>query len=209
MKHIVIVAHPSAGSFTMALAGAYTRELEQLGHQQKTYDLYRMGFNPVMAAAELLPITADHPAEPDVMSAQNDLREADALTLIYPLWWMSMPAMMKGYIDRVFARGFAYESSEGKVRGLLGGKKAVLITLSGAPLAPLVESGRWNAVQVLQDVHILRATGFELREHLHFDEIAPNLPSVVAEGCLSRVRQCARGIFPGPSRAGSAPNMTQ
>ncbi len=196
MRHIVAVAHPSAGSFTMALAGAYARELEQLGHQQKTYDLYRMGFNPVMAAGELLPATAEHPAEPDVLSAQNDLREADALTLIYPLWWMSMPAMMKGYIDRVFARGFAYESSEGKVRGLLGGKKAVLITLSGAPLAPLVESGRWNAVQVLQDVHILRATGFQLLEHLHFDEIAPNLSPVAAEECLSRVRQCARSLFP-------------
>jgi NAD(P)H dehydrogenase (quinone) len=196
MKHIVVVAHPSAGSFTMALAGAYARELENLGHRQKTYDLYRMAFNPVMAARELLPVTAEHPAEPDVMSAQNDLRGADALTLIYPLWWMSMPAMMKGYVDRVFARGFAYESSEGKVRGLLGGKKAVLITLSGAPLAPLIESGRWNAVQVLQDVHILRATGFELLEHLHLDEIAPNLPAALAERCLARVRDCARTLFP-------------
>jgi NAD(P)H dehydrogenase (quinone) len=195
MKHIVVVAHPSASSFTMALTGAYARELERLGHRQQTYDLYRMRFNPVMAARELLPITTDHPAEPDVMSTQNDLRDADALTLIYPLWWMSMPAMMKGYVDRVFARGFAYESSEGKVRGLLRGKKAVLITVSGAPLPLLVENGRWNAVQVLQDTHILRSTGFELLEHLHFDEITPNLPSASAERCLTRVRQCARTLF--------------
>jgi NAD(P)H dehydrogenase (quinone) len=196
MKHIVVVAHPSAGSFTMALAGAYARELVQLGHRQQSYDLYRMGFNPVMTARELLPITADHPAEPDVMSAQSDLRDADTLTLMYPLWWMSMPAIMKGYVDRVFARGFAYESSEGKVRGLLRGKKAVLITLSGAPLPLLVENGRWNAVQVLQDTHILRSTGFDLLEHLHFDEIVPNLSSVAAERCLTRVRQCARTFFP-------------
>jgi NAD(P)H dehydrogenase (quinone) len=65
-------------------------------------------------------------------------------------------------------RGFAYESHEGVVRGLLAGKKAVLITVSGAPLPLLVKSGNWNAVQVLQDTHILRSTGFELLEHVHF-----------------------------------------
>ncbi len=56
------------------------------------------------------------------------------------------PAMMKGYIDRVFARGFAYGSSEGIVHGLLGGKKAVLVTCSGAPLPVLVKSGSSNVV---------------------------------------------------------------
>jgi NAD(P)H dehydrogenase (quinone) len=189
----------------MALAGAYARELEQLGHRQQTCDLYRIGFNPVMAAGELLPITADHPAESDVMGAQSDLRDADALTLIYPLWWMSMPATMKGYIDRVFARGFAYESSEGQVHGLLHGKKAVLITLSGAPLPLLIGNGRWNAVQILQDTHILRSTGFDLLEHLHFDEVVPNLPSVSAERCLARVRRCARTLFPADVHPSAAP----
>ncbi len=53
--------------------------------------------------------------------ARDDIRAADALTAIYPLWWLSMPAMMKGYIDRVFARGFAHESDKGVVRGLLSG----------------------------------------------------------------------------------------
>ncbi len=196
MKHVVVVAHPAAESFTMALTRTYTAELEQLGHSQRTYDLYRMGFNPVLAAQELLPITTDRSASPDVMKAQNDIRAAAAVTLIYPLWWMSMPAMMKGYIDRVFARGFAYESHEGIVRGLLTGKKAILMTVSGAPLPLLVNSGNWSAVQVLQDTHILRSTGFELLEHLHFDEIVPNLSTVVADRCMARVRDCAREHFP-------------
>ena len=91
-----------------------------------------------------------------------------------------MPAIMKGYIDRVFARGFAYESENGIVRGLPG-KKCVLITISGAPLSLLVKSGNWDAVQVLQDTHIFRASGFDLIEHLHFDGITPDLPSAIAE----------------------------
>jgi NAD(P)H dehydrogenase (quinone) len=195
MKHLVVVAHPVADSFTMALTRTYTAELEQLGHSQRTYDLYRMGFDPVLTAEELSPTTAGHAANPSILTAQDDIRAADVLTMIYPLWWLSMPAMMKGYVDRVFARGFAYESRNGVVHGLLSGKKSVLITVSGAPLPLLVQSGNWNAVQVLQDTHILRATGFTLLEHVHFDEIVPNLSHILADRCMGQIRDCARRHF--------------
>lgn len=195
MKHLVVVAHPAEDSFTMQLARAYADELEGLGHKQQTYDLYRMGFNPILDAHELVPASAEHPASADVAKAQDDIRAADALTVIYPIWWMSMPAMMKGYIDRVFARGFAYESKNGNVRGLLSGKKAVLITVSGAPLSVLIKSGRWAAAETLQDTHIFRAVGFDLLEHLHFGEIDPNLAKTVAEQHVTRVRFCARQHF--------------
>lgn len=156
-----------------------------------------MGFNPVLTAHELVPVSTNHPVSTDVAQAQDDIRAADVLTLIYPLWWLSMPAMMKGYIDRVFARSFAYESHNGIVHGLLSGKKSVLITISGAPLSLLVKSGKWNAVQVLQDTHILRSAGFELLEHLHFDEVAPHLSNTLAEQHMERVRSCALQHFPG------------
>jgi NAD(P)H dehydrogenase (quinone) len=106
-----------------------------------------------------------------------------------------MPAMMKGYIDRVFARGFAYESRNGVVHGLLSGRQSVLITISGAPLPVLIKSGDWSAVQALQDAHILRAAGFELLEHVHFDEVAPHLAETTVEQHLERVRACAREHF--------------
>jgi NAD(P)H dehydrogenase (quinone) len=195
MKHLVVVAHPVEDSFTMRLVRAYTDELEKLGHTQRTCDLYRMAFNPALAAHELIPVSAEHPACADVVLAQDEIRAADVLTMIYPLWWMSMPAMLKGYVDRVFARGFAYESSQGIVHGLLGGKKALMVTCSGAPLPLLVKSGNWNAVQVLQDTHIFRSAGFELIEHLHFDEIVPSLPETVAAQHMERKRSCARQHF--------------
>jgi len=196
MRHLIVVAHPAEDSFTLALTRAYAAELERPGHTQRTYDLYRTGFNPVLSAPELLPVGADHPVSADVAQAQDDIRGADALTVLYPIWWMSMPAMMKGYIDRVFARGFAYESLGGIVHGLLSGKKAVLITISGAPLPVLVESGRWGALEVLQDTHIFRAAGFELLEHLHFDEVAPHISLGTFERHLARVRSCAMRHFP-------------
>lgn len=179
----------------MALARTYAEELGRLGHKQRTHDLYRMGFNPVLTAGELTAAADGRAASPDVMRAQDDVRAAHALCVIYPLWWLAMPAIMKGYVDRVFARGFAYELREGAVRGLLAGKKAVLITLSGAPLPLLAQSGGWNAVQVLQDTHVFRSTGFELLEHLHFDQIVPQLSEPLAQQHMARVRACVQRHF--------------
>ena len=196
MRHLIVVAHPIDRSFTMTLAQAYAAELDSLGEKQQTHDPYRMGFNPILGARELEPLDADHPPAADVVRAQADLGEADVLAVVYPLWWMSMPAILKGYIDRVFACGFAYESENGVVRGLLSGKKCVLVTLSGAPEPALIGSERWNAVLALQDTHVFRATGFELLEHVHFDEVAPGLSKEAVERHLTRIRLCARQHFP-------------
>ena len=192
MQHLIVVAHPDEHSFTMGLVHAYADELLQLGHSKQTCDLYRMEFNPVLSAHEMKSASAGVAVCPDVAQAQDDIRAADVLTVFYPLWWLSMPAILKGYIDRVFARGFAYEVENGNVRGLLAGKRAVLVTCSGAPLPALVERGNWNAVHVLQDTHIFRNAGFEVLEHVHFDEIGPSLPPAKAASHMDRIRECAR-----------------
>ncbi len=85
MKHLIVVADPAENSFTMGLTRAYVAELEKLGHNQRTYDLYRMRSNPVLTAHELLPVSAKHPVDADVVQAQDDIRAADVLTVIYPL----------------------------------------------------------------------------------------------------------------------------
>ena len=197
MKHLIVVAHPNVGSLTMELARRYTEQVQSLGHSPQLVDLYRVGFNPVLTAGEL---TDDAPARanPELVTAQEDLRAVAVLTVIYPLWWLSMPAILKGYIDRVFARGFAYESREGTVHGLLKGKRCVLITLSGAPLSTFAADGRWNAVQSLQDTHIFRSAGFELLEHLHIAEVHPDLSRQTVEGHVERVEDCARRHFGTP-----------
>jgi NAD(P)H dehydrogenase (quinone) len=195
MQHLIVVAHPLEDSITMRLTRAYALQLQQLGHSQQTHDLYRMGFNPVMGAHELEPLSIGHAADVDVAQAQRDVCAADALTVIYPLWWATMPAMMKGYIDRVFARGFAYEARRGVAKGLMAGKRCILITLSGSPLAILLANGEWKAMATLQDAHIFRSSGFELLEHLHFDEVESPTPDDVVERDLARVRACARRHF--------------
>ena len=95
MQHLIVAAHPLQDSITMKLARAYALELQRLGHSQRTHDLYRMGFNPVLGAHELEPLSIGHAAAADVAQAQLDVPNADALTVIYPLWWANMPAVMK------------------------------------------------------------------------------------------------------------------
>jgi NAD(P)H dehydrogenase (quinone) len=199
MKHLVIVAHPHVDSLTMCLARTYVDALAVGGHQHTLHDLYRLDFDPVLTKAELAQ-AENRSGPPEVLQAQQDIESADVLTVIYPLWWLSMPAILKGYIDRVFARGFAYASRNGHVQGLLTGRKCVLVTLSGAPLPVLAGTGRWDAVKMLQDTHVFRAVGFELLEHLHFDHVEPGLPATAVEEHLARVRRCAYEHF-GMSRS--------
>jgi NAD(P)H dehydrogenase (quinone) len=202
MRHLVVAAHPREGSFTLALARAHAAELEALGHQVVVQDLYRMGFDPVLTAAELMPPRSAGPGDSTITEAQEAIRAAEVLSVVYPLWWMSMPAILKGYVDRVFARGFAYEATGGVVRGLLSGRRCFVATVSGAPLSQLVASGRWQAAEMLHDIHIFRAAGFDVLEHLHFDEVVPDLSREVAEAHLSRLRASTRRHFgPGTTRA--------
>ncbi|HEY6458125.1 MAG TPA: NAD(P)H-dependent oxidoreductase [Steroidobacteraceae bacterium] len=195
MKHLIVVAHPLEDSVTMKLARAYALELSNLGHDCVMHDLYRLGFDPVMGAVELEPLSKGQPAPGDVREAQAAVAACDVLTALYPLWWASMPAMMKGYIDRVFARGFAYEANAGATRGLLAGRRCVLVTLSGSPLSLLHANGEWKAIELLQDLHIFRSSGFEMLEHLHFDLVEPPNPRSVIAAHIDRVRDCARRHF--------------
>jgi NAD(P)H dehydrogenase (quinone) len=201
MKHLVIAAHPNVGSFTMSVARAYAEALDGIDHETLTCDLYRMDFNPVLGATELAGPGSPLAPPADVAWEQGHVRSAGALAFIYPLWWASMPAIMKGYIDRVFAYGFAYDFQGNTLRGLLTGHKAVIVTISAAPLGLLKRSGDWDALQALQDAHIFRASGLELLEHLHFGEVVAGMSEARGTEHLARVRALAHKHF------GSVPRL--
>lgn len=181
MNHLILVAYPIATDFTFKMANAYAEQLRLLGHEAQTVDLFRVKFNSVLN--DKVEIVADK--SPDEINA---ISQSDVLTLLYPLWWLSMPALMKGYINSVFKNRLGYDSNNA---GLLMGKKAVLITVSGASLTSLVENGRWNALQTQQNADVLHSAGFDLMEHLHFSDITPMLPQKLGEEYIDRVRDFA------------------
>lgn len=190
MRHLLIVANPRRQSFTHKVARAYADELESLGHEVAFRDLYKLNFDPVLGPDELLGPTP--PAvPPDIRREQRHVEAAGAIAFFYPLWWAFMPAIVKGYIDRVFSVGFAYAFEGDAMVPRLSGKKALIFTSSGADMAYLQDSGQWRAMCALERDHILAPCGIELLDHVHFPAIQPGLPMSVLDTHRARVRQTA------------------
>ncbi|HWE74855.1 MAG TPA: NAD(P)H-dependent oxidoreductase [Stellaceae bacterium] len=196
MKHLIVVAHPNRSSLTHALAEAYANELAAMGHDPDIRDLYALDFNPVLESSEL-----GGAGLIDAHIEQSHLTKADATAFFYPLWWASMPAILKGYIDRVFSHGVAYDFQRGAMHGLLMGKTNLLVTLSAAPRDALAKTGAWDAIRAIQDAHIFHSVGLTLADHIHFGEVVPGMSEVIAHRHIATIREAAHRHFPPVLRA--------
>ncbi|MBL0372532.1 NAD(P)H-dependent oxidoreductase [Rhizobium sp. KVB221] len=108
MKFLVVLAHPLKSSFAASVAGTVVATLEARGHNVDFLDLYAEDFDPRLTAAErasYLDETYDSSAVEPMIAR---LKAADGLILVFPQWWFNLPAILKGFIDRIFVPGFAY-----------------------------------------------------------------------------------------------------
>jgi NAD(P)H dehydrogenase (quinone) len=131
MRIMIVLAHPKPDSFNAALCAALCQGLKEAGHEADMADLYAEGFDPVLRGQELDTLGANLPL-PDVAAYQGRILRAQALAFIYPVWWFGTPAMLKGFIERVFQEEFAFRfTAAGKVRGLLRHRKALVVCTTG------------------------------------------------------------------------------
>ena len=135
MNVLVILAHPTPGSFNHAIAEAVVMALESGGHSGVFHDLYNEGFDPVLRTEE---IAKDSVVDPVIGGYCRQLSMADGIVIVHPNWWGMPPAVLKGWVDRVMRPGVAYEfedgdSGEGVPVGLLKAKAAVVFTTSNTP----------------------------------------------------------------------------
>lgn len=132
MTVLVILAHPDPASLNHALARAVVERLTGNGHAVAFHDLYAEGFDPLLPAAE---IPRDAPLAPVLAAHCRELAEAGGIVIVHPNWWGMPPAILTGYVDRVFRPGLAYafvegDSGEGAPMGLLKARAAVVINTS-------------------------------------------------------------------------------
>ena len=132
MKHFIVYAHPNTKSFCRAIVDKILDVLEMNGEEATVSNLYEMEFNPVLGHRDFEAIAQGTTLQ-DVEDEQRLIEWADQITFIYPIWWTGMPAIMKGYIDRVFTYDFAYRMTEHGAEGLLSGKKVKIINTMGTP----------------------------------------------------------------------------
>ncbi len=194
MKHALIVAHPSARSFTHAMAQAYADGLRAEGEEVVVRDLYAMGFDPRLAADEI-PGPQGFAPHDDIKAERAALADVGAFAFFYPVWFNAPPAMIKGYIDRVFGMGFGYGMGPDGNAPLLTGRSLISFTSSGAPKAWMVETGAWDAMRKLFDEHVASVCGLAVLDHVHFGEIVPNITRDAVEACAAEVRSAAARRF--------------
>ncbi len=206
MQFLIVYAHPEPASFNGALRAAAEQTLTAAGHKVMVSDLYATGFNAAagpadvggrpekgpfnLGMAQMSAIKRGALAD-DVQAEYDKLLAADFLLLQFPLWWFSMPAILKGWIDRVFLFGGAYDFGRTWDKGVFKGKRAMLSLTASAPEAAFYPDGRNGDMErVLWPIHagVLALCGYSVLPPF----IAHGIPFIgreAMEGELERFRR--------------------
>ncbi len=195
MKHAVILAHPRHGSFCHSVATACVDALQGLGQSADLRDLYAMNFDPRLQAQEIAS-DAGHTPGADVVAERKRLSEADSFIFVYPFWFNAPPAILKGYVDRVFSLKFGYAPGFGGTEPLLGGRTLLSFSSSGAPDHWVNSTGALQSLMAVFDSHLAGVTGLRVIDHQHFGGIVSNMQPEAVDDRLDQVRARLVSAFP-------------
>ena len=180
MKFLIVHAHAEPKSFNSALTRHAKEVLEAQGHEVIISDLYAMQFNPISDRSNFTSqkdpdyfkqqVEEMHATEidgfaPDIKAELDKLDWCDVLIFQFPLWWFGLPAILKGWVDRVFAMGRIYGGSQWYDNGVFKGKKAMLSLTTGGPESTYSETGLNGNIQIILfpiNHGIFRFVGFDV-----------------------------------------------
>lgn len=180
MNILLVFAHPEPQSFNGAMLRTAIATLEAAGHSVQVSDLYAQAFEPVSGRPNFTTVydaayfkqqkeevyaSAHQGFAPDVATELRKLAWCDIMIWQFPLWWFSVPAVLKGWVDRVFAMGQAYGAGRFYDTGVFRGKRALLslTTGSGSPAEAYQPGGlQGDLLGILRPIHrgMLQFTGF-------------------------------------------------
>jgi len=198
MHILVIFAHPRRESFTGAVLDSLLNGLNETGaHTIEIADLYREDFESRFQPEDYAQFRGETMPE-EIRREQARFDRCDAVAFVFPVWWWSFPAVLKGWIDRVFCEGWAYSFEPGISRGRLKDRPTLLVGVAGSRESTYKKYGYGEAMRVQIDVGILGYCGLrDVETHILFDveQNAENRSRYLAEardigsGFLSRDRQ--------------------
>lgn len=178
----------------MSVARAYCAAVEARGHEAILRDLYRMDFDPVLKSLER-PTGRTFTPAPDVKSELDLLAGSGAFVLVYPIWFGTPPAMIKGYIERVLGAGFSYRMIHDHLNQprhpLLGGRQLLSFSSSGSTRQWLADQGAWMSLQTIFDGYLARAFWMASPQHVHFDSIVDGMDEQAVRANLRKVEEQA------------------
>ena len=141
MKTLIVYYHPHEGSFCSAILEAVENGLKRGEHEHHTIHLEKDGFDPVMHDSDLAAFVHAgrfgahglEGADPIALRYMKKMRWAEHVVMIFPIWWMTMPAMMKGFVDKVIFPAVAYNMDKGKLVSRLPVRKVTVISTMNTP----------------------------------------------------------------------------
>jgi NAD(P)H dehydrogenase (quinone) len=191
-QHAVILCHPDPGSFDHAIANTYCDAVLAAGQTVVLRDLYALGFDPVLKEIERAALGNRAPSR-DVVAELDALAGSDVFVLIYPIWFGSAPAMMKGYVERVLGAGMVPEGVLHPEFGvLLANRRLLSFTTSAMTNILLAQERQERGLDSVFDDYIVRAFGMHSREHKRFSHITGDLGKRSADAYLWEVSQQAQ-----------------
>ena len=164
----IIYAHPYDQSFNHGILRRVQQLLDEKGEKYRLIDLYADGFNPAYTKEELALFNQGKALDPLVLHYQELLKTTNRLIFIFPIWWADMPAIVKGFEDKVFLKTFAYVPTATGLKGNLSHiKEALVISTSTAPTWYLKWFGG-NGIGKAMVGHTLKGIGIAKRRWLNF-----------------------------------------
>lgn len=154
---LIICGHPDSESFVSALCREYAEGAQGGGHEVRQLMLSEIAFDPILRGRK-----REMPLEPDLLAAQESIRWCQHLVVAYPTWWGSMPALLKGFVDRTIQPGFGYKYREGSPlwdRLLAGRSARVIVTMDAPSIYDLLVY--WSSSRRTVTHPILRFCGFK------------------------------------------------
>lgn len=201
MHALIVVAHPDPNSFSHSIAAEIAEglALSDPGDTFEIADIAAEAFDPRFTATDLAVHRREVPPSADVAAEQARIDRADTLVLVYPVYWWSMPALLKGWIDRVFANGWAYdESADTKLVKRLRHLRVHLVAIGGAGMRTYARHGYFGAMKTQIDHGIFDYVGAEVAA----SELL--LESEGSQARLDTARAIGRNLFKQPQAARAA-----
>jgi len=170
MKALIIYANYKEISFTAAIRDTLADSFHNNGHEVVVRDLYEIKFNPVLSKRDLESIEKEIFPE-DIMNEQKFIKWADLICFVYPIWWSGMPAILKGYIERVFTMGYAFEFKGDEAFPLLKDKKIAIFNTTGSKNV-YKDDNRLAALNTITQDCIFGFCGMVTVEHKYFKAVS-------------------------------------
>lgn len=146
MHVLTILDHPDQSSFSSAIAREFCAGAETAGHTTELADLHAENFDPRWSLADIDGDSSGQVPD-DILAEQDRIDRADAIGFVFPLFWWGMPAMTKGWVDRVWSWGWAYDQLDDPEKSLQKPRTGVLLVPAGARSDEMHELGYASAIE--------------------------------------------------------------